>query len=297
MNFFAALADHEFLRVVLVAGLLSALGCGVVGSLVVVKRITFMAGGIAHAVLGGMGVAQWLGGSPLVGATVAAIIAALLIGWISHRGHQREDMLIGAVWAVGMAVGIVAIAQTPGYSSELMSYLLGNLLMVTREQVWLMAALDGAMLLALALLWRPLIATVFDEEFARVRGLPTLALNLGLLVVIALAVVVLVQAVGLVLVMALLTLPAATALLGVSSIGRVMLLAGGIAAAEIVGGLALAYETDSPAGAVIVLGAAGVYLLALLAQRLRRRRLRQTTPASDSSRRASIPVHPEGEAP
>jgi zinc transport system permease protein len=297
MNFLTALAEHEFLRVVLVAGLLSALGCGVVGSLVVVKRITFMAGGIAHAVLGGMGVAQWLGGSPLVGATVAAILAALLIGWISHRGHQREDMLIGAVWAVGMAAGIVAIAQTPGYSSELMSYLLGNLLMVTREQVWLMAALNAAMLLMLALFWRPLMATVFDEEFARVRGLPTLALNLGLLVMIALAVVVLVQAVGLVLVMALLTLPAATALLVASSIGRVMLLAAGIAAVDIVGGLAVAYETDSPAGAVIVLGAATVYLLALSAQGLRRRKRHSTVPASDAARCANIPVHTEGEAP
>lgn len=294
MNFLTALVEHEFLRVVLIAGLLSALGCGVVGSLVVVKRITFMAGGIAHAVLGGMGVAQWLGGNPLVGATVAAVCAALLVGWISHRGHQREDMLIGAVWAVGMAVGIVAIAQTPGYSSELMSYLLGNLLMVTREQVWLMAGLDAAMLLALALFWRPLMATVFDEEFARVRGLPTLALNLGLLVMIALAVVVLVQSVGLVLVMALLTLPAATALTGVSSIGRLMLLAAGIAATEIVGGLAVAYETDSPAGAVIVLGAAGVYLLVLLAQRLRRRKARPSALRPQAVHRAGVPVHPEG---
>ena len=120
-------------------------------------------------VLGGMGVAQWLGGSPLVGATVAAILAALLIGWISHRGHQREDMLIGAVWAVGMAVGIVAIARTPGYSSELMSYLLGNLLMVTREQVWLMAALNAAMLLMLALFWRPLMALSLIHISSSVR--------------------------------------------------------------------------------------------------------------------------------
>lgn len=293
MNFGAALVEHEFLRIVLMAGLLSALGCGVVGSLVVVKRITFMAGGIAHAVLGGMGVAQWLGGNPPVGATVAAIFAAVLIGWISHRGHQREDMLIGAVWAVGMAVGIVAIAQTPGYGSELMSVLLGNLLMVTREQVWVMAALNAAMLLALALFWRPLMATAFDEEFARVRGLPTLALNLGLLVMIALAVVVLVQAVGLVLVMALLTLPSATALLGASTIGRVMVLAVGIAAVDIVGGLAVAYETDSPAGAVIVLCAAGVYLLALLAQRLRRHKLRPTALAPDAAHRATLSVYPE----
>jgi zinc transport system permease protein len=180
-------------------------------------------------------------------------------------------MLIGALWAVGMAVGIVAIARTPGYSTDLMSYLLGNLLMVSREQVVAMAWLDGLMLLAVLTFWRPLVATTFDEEFARLRGLPTLAIELGVLVTVALAVVLLVQAVGLVLVMALLTLPAATALLLAGSIGRVMVLAGAIAAAEIVLGLGLAFETDAPAGAVIVLASAAVYLLALTWRRPRRR--------------------------
>jgi zinc transport system permease protein len=271
MSFFAAVAEHEFLRVVVVAGLLSALGCGVVGSLVVIKRSTFIAGGIAHSVLGGLGLAHLLGQPPLAGAAIAAVVAALIVGWIAQRGGQHEDMLIGALWAVGMAVGIVAIARTPGYSTDLMSYLLGNLLMVTREQVLTTAALDGVMIVALVALWRPVIATTFDEEFARVRGLPTLALNLGVLVMIALSVVVLVQAVGLVLVMALLTLPAATALLAVSSVGRVMAVATALAAGEILLGLAVAYETDTPAGAVIVLVSACIFGLTLAARRLRSR--------------------------
>ncbi len=270
MNFVDAVLAHEFLRVALAAGLLAAVGCGVVGTLVVVKRITFMAGGIAHAVLGGMGVAHLLGRDPLIGAAVAAVVAALLVGWIARRGGEREDMLIGALWAVGMAVGIVAIARTPGYSTDLMSYLLGNLLMVSREQVVAMAVLDGIMLAAVLAFWRPLVATTFDEEFARLRGLPTLAIELGVLVTVALAVVLLVQAVGLVLVMALLTLPAATALLLSGSIGRVMVLSGAVAAAEIVLGLGLAFETDTPAGAIIVLGSAAAYLFALTWRRLRR---------------------------
>jgi zinc transport system permease protein len=263
VNFVDAVLAHEFLRVALAAGLLAAAGCGVVGTLVAVKRITFMAGGIAHAVLGGMGVAHLLGRDPLTGAAIAAVVAASLVGWIARRGGEREDMLIGALWPVGMAVGVVAIARTPGYSTDLMSYLLGNLLMVSREQVVAMAMLDVLMLLAVVLLWRPLVATTFDEEFARLRGLPTLAIELGVLVTVALAVVVLVQAVGLVMVMALLTLPAATALLLSGAIGRVMVWAGAIAAFEIVLGLAVAYETDAPAGAIIVLGSAAVYLLAL----------------------------------
>jgi zinc transport system permease protein len=271
VSFVDAVLAHEFLRVALAAGLLAAVGCGVVGTLVVVKRITFMAGGIAHAVLGGMGVAHLLGRDPLIGAAIAAVVAALLVGWISRRGGEREDMLIGALWAVGMAVGIVAIARTPGYSTDLMSYLLGNLLMVSREQVVAMTVLDASMLVAVLALWRPLVATTFDEEFARLRGLPTLAIELAILVTVALAVVLLVQAVGLVLVMALLTLPAATALPLSGSIGRVMAVAGAIAAAEIVLGLGLAFETDAPAGAIIVLGSATVYLLVLTWRRMRRR--------------------------
>ena len=271
MNFLQALSEHDFLQLALAAGLVSAVGCGVVGSIVVVKRITFLAGGIAHAVLGGMGVAHLLGRDPIIGAALAAVIAALLIGWIGLKADQREDTLIGSVWAIGMAIGIIAIAHTPGYSTDLMSYLLGNLLMVTREQVLAMALLDLLMLGVLSVLYRPLVATVFDEEFARVRGLPTTALYLGLLVVVALAVVVLVQTVGLVLVMALLTLPAATALLWAGSIGRLMLGATTIAALVIFTGLGVAFETDSPVGATIVLCAASLYLGSLLLQWLTRK--------------------------
>ena len=264
MNFLHALIEQSFLQIALAAGLVSAVGCGVVGSIVVVKRITFLAGGIAHAVLGGMGLAYLWGWKPIVGAAIAAVIAALLIGWISLKARQREDMLIGAVWAVGMAVGIIAIARTPGYSTDLMSYLLGNILMVTREQVMVMALLDAVMLGLLFAFYRPLMATLHDEEFARLRGLPTTALYLGLMAIVALAVVVLIQAVGLVLVMALLTLPAATVLLFARSLARLMIGATAVASAVILCGLGLAFETDSPAGATTVLCAAAVFLLGMV---------------------------------
>lgn len=275
MSFLNAVLEHGFLQLALAAGLMSAVGCGVVGSLVVVRRIVFLAGGIAHAVLGGMGVAHLFGHDPMPGAVASAVLAALLVGWIGLKARQREDMLIGSVWAIGMAIGIVAIAHTPGYSTDLMTYLLGNLLMVSREQVWAMTVLNLLMLGMLAALYRPLVATVFDEEFARVRGLPTTVLYLGLLVAVALAVVVLVQAVGLVLVMALLTLPAATALLWATSMGRLMLGATIVAAIVIVSGLVVAFETDSPAGATIVLCAAALYLVALALQWLAALRLKR----------------------
>jgi zinc transport system permease protein len=270
MNFLQSLSQQSFLQIALAAGLCAAIGCGVVGSIVVVRRIAFLAGGIAHAALGGMGLASYFGADPVLGATAAAVLSALLIGWISLKARQHEDMLIGAVWAVGMAIGILAVARTPGYNTDLMSYLLGNLLMVTTTEVWMMAALNAVMLVLLSALYRPLLATLHDEEFARLRGLPTTALYLGLLVIVALAVVILLQAVGMVLVMALLTLPAATALLWAASLTSMMLLATGVAAVAITGGLGIAFESDSPAGATIVLCAAGIYLLALLAKRRRR---------------------------
>ena len=271
MNFLLALSQQSFLQIALVAGWCAALSCGVVGSIVVVRRIAFLAGGIAHAALGGMGLACYFGADPMLGASLAAVLSALLIGWISLKARQHEDMLIGAVWAIGMAIGILAIARTPGYNTDLMTYLLGSLLMVTPTQVWMMLGLNALMLVLLGMFYRPLLATLHDEEFARLRGLPTTALYLGLLVIVALAVVILLQAVGLVLVMALLTLPAATALLWSGSLSRMMLFATVLAAAAIAGGLGVAYETDSPAGATIVLCSAAIYLLALLAKRYKQK--------------------------
>jgi zinc transport system permease protein len=271
MTFLGALVEHEFLRVVALAAVVAAVAGGVVGTVVVTRRLTFLAGGIAHATLGGMGIAQWAGWSLIGGAAVAAIASALLIGAIARAGRQHEDMLIGAIWAVGMAVGLIAVAHTPGYQVNLLSFLLGNLLMVTWPELWTMATITVLVLLMLRLLWRPVVATLFDEEFATTRGLPTLAITLGVLVAVALVVVVLLRAVGLVLVMALLTLPTATAVLFVRSIGWLMVASVLLALAAMWVGLEMAMLTDSPAGASIVLTAAVGYLIALSLQRHHRR--------------------------
>jgi zinc transport system permease protein len=195
---------------------------------------------------------------------VAAVLAALLVGWIGLRARQREDMLIGAVWAVGMAVGILAIARTPGYSTDLMSYLLGNLLMVTRDQVAAMAVLDAAVILLLAALHRPVIAVAFDEEFARLRGIRVEIYVLVLLVLVALTVVLLVTVVGVVLVIALLTLPAAIAGQFTTTLRGMMAVASLLAVGFTSVGLALSYAPDLPAGATTIV-LAGVAYLAVLA--------------------------------
>lgn len=275
-DFLLALGQFEFLRHALVGALLASIGCGVIGSFVVVKRIGYLAGGISHSVLGGMGLALFLGASPISGALAAALLASLLIGWIRLNWRQQEDTLIGAVWAIGMAIGILFIARTPGYNVDLLSYLFGNVLMVAPSALWQMAILDLVILLLVLAFYRQFLAVSFDEEFARLRGIPVGFFYQLLLAMVALAVVLLIQVVGLILVIALLTLPAASAAIFVRSLGRMMWLASLLGALYSLAGLVLAYRWDLPTGATIILVAGCGYLLASLlgqAWRQRRRRL------------------------
>ncbi len=272
-GFLSALSEHAFLQTAVLAGVLASIGCGVVGTYVVVKRIAFLAGSIAHSVLGGMGAALYLGYDPLAGAMAAAVLAALSIGWVRLRWQAQEDTLIGAFWAVGMAAGILFIAKTPGYQADLMSYLFGNILLVPESSLWFMAALDAVLLLIVVAFHRQFMAVVFDEEFARLRGIPVTFFYLLLLILVAVTVVLLIQVVGLILVLALLTLPAAVAAHYVHSLGRMMLLATLVGCAVTLSGLALSYEPDLPAGATIVLVAGAVYMLSALGTHLWRRRL------------------------
>jgi len=282
-GFLEALGEQPFLQTALAAGLLASLGCGVMGTFVVVKRIAFLAGGIAHSVLGGMGAALYFGFDPLLGALGAAVVSALLIGWVRLACRTQEDTLIGALWAVGMATGILFIAKTPGYSTDLMSYLFGNILLVPVRDLWFMAALDLLLLLVVGLFYRQLLAVSFDEELARLRGVPVTFFYLLLLVLVAVTVVLLIQVVGLILVIALLTLPAAVAGHYVHSMGRMMVLATALGGLFTSAGLALSYAPDLPAGPTMILLAGAVYIVSAvvsraLAERRARRQATRTSP-------------------
>lgn len=278
-EFLTALGTYGFLQSALIAGLLASVGCGVIGTFVVVKRIAFMAGGIAHSVLGGMGAALYFGADPFLGALIAAIFSALLIGAVRLSWKTQEDTLIGALWAIGMAVGVLFIAKTPGYSSDLMSFLFGNILLVPTRELWWMAGLDLVLVVTVALFYRQFLAVTFDEEFARLRGVPVTLFYLLLLCLVAVTVVLLIQVVGLILVIALLTLPAAIAGHHVHSLGAMMLIATGLGALFTTLGLALSFGPDLPAGPTMILLAGGVYILsALVSRQLHRRRAwRQAT--------------------
>ncbi len=271
-EFINALYEHEFLRTALVAGILASVGCGIMGSFVVVKRIGYLAGGIAHSVLGGMGAAHYYGFSPLAGAFVAAIVAALLIGLIRLVWKTAEDTLIGALWAIGMAIGVLFIAKTPGYNTDLISYLFGNILLVPTRDLWIMAGLDALLLIAVGLFYRQLLAVVFDEEFADLRGVPVPFFYLGLLCLVAVTVVLLVQVVGLILVIALLTLPAAIAGHYVPSLATMMIAATLLGAVFTTGGLAMSYAPDLPPGPTMILFAGSVYVASAITSRIVARR-------------------------
>lgn len=279
-EFFHALTgEHDvLLRAAVLTGLLAGIGCGVVGSYVVTRRITYIAGSIAHCVLGGMGVARfcqvvygWQWADPLLGALVAALLAASVIGVVTLRLKEREDTIIGAVWAIGMAIGVLFISRTPGYSQDLMSYLFGNLLLVSPADLWLLAGLDVIVLGTVVLLYKPFLAVCFDSEFARIRGLHVEAYYVALLCLTALTVVLLVSVVGIVMVIALLTIPAAIAGQFCRSLWQMMLLATALSILFITGGLALSYGPDWPSGATTIVLAGAAYILVLAGRLIFRR--------------------------
>jgi len=281
-EFLDTLVNHGFMQNTIIIGLLASVACGVMGTYVVVKRIVFISGGISHAVLGGMGVAYYYGYNPIYGAVVSAIIAAVVIGLVSVRYHQHEDTIIGALWAIGMAVGILFIYRTPGYSVDLMSYLFGNILMVERESVYLLASLDALIVILVFLFYKRFLAVCFDEEYSQLQGIGVVTTYLLLLCLIALTVVILIQVVGIILVIALLTLPAATARYYARSLIQMMIIASLLGAVFTTSGLIVSYEPNLPAGATIILIAGLAYLLASIskgfASRFRAHRDRSATP-------------------
>ena len=257
------LRDYQFIRYAVIACFLASIGCGIVGSYIVVKRISFISGGIAHSVLAGMGIAYFLGKSPMVGAIIAAISVAMIIGWIHTKWKQQEDILVAGLWSAGMAIGIIFLAKTPGYSVDLLGYLFGNLLSINYQDLIFMLILDVLIVGVVIFFYWDILSFVFDEEFARVRQKNVERTYYLLLVLIAITVILLVQIVGLVLAICLLSIPAATARLFASSLKYMMFLSCFISLMGSWAGLALSYRPDLPAAPVIVLLICMFYFVSL----------------------------------
>ncbi len=253
--------QYEFMQHALIAGLLAAIACGIVGVYVVVKRIVFISGGIAHASFGGIGLGYLIGISPVLGAVFFTIASALGMGLVTRKTRLPEDTAIGIMWAMGMALGIIFIGLSPGYAPDLFSYLFGNILTVPLSDIILMLVLDAIIVITVVALYKEFLALSFDEEYGTVSGAPIGALYFLLLCMIALTVVVLIRVVGIILVIALLTIPAALAKQFTHNLWKMILLAILFGEAFSFGGLWLSYELDVASGATIIL-LSGTVLLA-----------------------------------
>jgi zinc transport system permease protein len=274
LEFIEAVATHAFMRNALIAGMLASVACGVIGTYVVTRRITLIAGSLAHSVLGGMGAAyylravrnwEWL--HPLHGALIAAIVAAVIISLVRTYGREREDTVMSALWAIGMALGIMFIVRTPGYATDLMTYLFGNIVMADDQAIRLLVVLDVVVVGTGLLFYNQLLAVCFDEEFARVRAVRVELVYTLLLCLAALTIVTLIYVVGIVMVIALMTLPVAIAGKFVGRLWQIMLLATVLSAVFTTGGLAVSYGPDLPPGATTILLAGAVYLTVNLGAR------------------------------
>jgi zinc transport system permease protein len=260
------------MRNALVAGILAAIACGIIGVYVVVKKIVFISGGIAHASFGGIGLGFLLGVNPVVVALFFTVASALGMGIVSRRTKLPQDTIIGIFWAVGMALGIIFIGLSPGYAGDLFSYLFGNILLVPTSDIVLMLVLDAVIALVVFLLYKGFLAISFDEEFGTVVGVPVEFLYLTLLCLIALTVVVLIRVVGIILVIAMLTIPAAVAKQFTYDLKKMMLFSTLIGVVFILCGLWLSYELDLASGATIVIVSGALFLVsfgfrALMARR------------------------------
>ena len=258
----------EFFRNAVIAGLIASIACGIIGSYVVVKRLVSLSGGLAHAAFGGVGLGYFLGIDPFLGAAGFTVGIAFLIGTIREKFGQYMETLVGAVWAAGMAVGILFIALTPGYAPELFGFLFGNILLIPTGDLILMGLLALVILVIVIAAFNQLMAVTFDEEYARVMNLPVTALFLLLIVLIALTVVVLLRVVGIILVIALLTIPPAIAREYSKDLKTMMALSVMTASLFTIGGLFLSYALDVPSGATIILLATGGFGLMLLERRM-----------------------------
>ena len=260
--------SYDFMRNALFASLLVGVACGLIGTLVVLNRIVFLGGGIAHAAYGGIGLAYYFGQDPMLGAILFSILSALGMGLVHLRTKARSDTLIGVMWSIGMAIGIIFVSLTPGFKADLMSYLFGSLLAVSGSDLQVMALIAALVIVFVVLLYRSLQAIFFDETFSTIRNLPVAALYLVMLVMIGLTVVVAMRIVGLIMVIAMLTIPPATANLFLKDMKGMMLLSIGLGWLFSIIGLILSFALNLQAGSIIILVAALSYLGAAAVKKL-----------------------------
>lgn len=255
--------QFEFMRNALMAGLLASVICGVIGTLVVVNRLVFLSGGIAHAAYGGIGLSLFFGIPFLPGTIGFSLAAAMTMAAVTVNARHRADTVIGVIWALGMAIGIVFLDLTPGYHADLMSYLFGSILTVPASDLALMSGVAVLNILAVAFLYNSLLSMSYDEEFTKLRGVPVTFLFFLMVGMIAVSVVLMIRVVGLILVIALLTIPPLIAERYSRSLFGMMVLSAVLSGLFTIGGLWLSFTFNLTSGAAIILFAGTGFFLSM----------------------------------
>ncbi len=272
MDFIADILHYRFMVNALWACVLSGVVCGLLGTYIVCRRMVFMSGGITHASFGGIGIAYWMGADPVAGALVFSVLSALGVEVASRRGAMREDSAIGIIWSVGMAVGIIFIYLTPGYAPNLMSFLFGNILTVTRRDIVSLAALAAVAVAVFALFMRRIMYVAFDRDYARSQGVATEAINYAMSVMVALAIVFSIRTVGIMLLISLLTIPATIVNTVTHNYRSIFPLAAAVAVIGNLAGLVLSVRLDVPASAATIFTLAVGLLMVKILTLLRKKR-------------------------
>jgi zinc transport system permease protein len=256
--------NYEFVQNAIIASILVSIASGIIGTLVVVNRMVFLAGGIAHSAYGGIGLAIFFDLPLIICASAFSVFSALIIAFVLLRVRERLDLFIGIIWAVGMAIGILLIDLSDGYNVDLLSYLFGSILAVSTTDIYYLLGLDIIIIATITLSYQKLLAISYDNEFAKIRGINVVFYNTILLILIALAIVASIRVVGLIMVIALFTIPIYLSEQLSNSLSRMMVLSTIISTFFTFIGLYFSYTYDLTAGAVIILTSAIFLLIFLL---------------------------------
>ncbi len=260
--------SYEFIQNAIIAGLLVSFASGIIGSLIVVNRMVFLAGGIAHTSYGGIGLAIYFGLPIFLGTSLFAVGAALLMASITINQKDKIDTFIGLIWAVGMAIGIIFIDLSPGYNVDLMSYLFGSILAVSNTDLLYMSILLALIVTIITLFYRQILAVSYDSQYASLRGINVKVFYTLILVLSALTIVIAIKVVGLILVIALLTIPIYIGEKLSNSLGVMMFISGIISSVFTLFGLMLSYFYDITSGASIIIVSALSLIIFLLGNKI-----------------------------
>lgn len=266
--------QYTFFQHALIGSLLASIACGLVGTYIVTRRLVFISGGLTHASFGGIGIGLYAGISPLLSASIFAVLSAFGVEWLSKRKDMREDSAIAVFWALGMAVGVIFTFLSPGFAPDLSAYLFGNILTITQADLILLGCVAGTLTAFFILFRRPIVYVAFDREFACSQGIPVQRFEYLLMMFIALTIVACLRIVGIVLVISLLTIPQMTANLFTQRFRGIIGLSILIGFVSCLGGLYASFRWDVPSGACIIFVSIVIYAVCKGAKGLLYRHLR-----------------------